>query len=120
MSDFLCLEDLDPLCSEVDARTAYIQDIYHVLFEDPGTNIDDRDRGLGMQNWLSSAYNEQWPAQVERECKRFDETKDAVCTIEIEKDGRMLVSIELTTDDEKIKLEVALDSANGTTFTVLE
>lgn len=119
MSDLLCLDDLDALAREVDARTAYIQDMYHRLIERPGSNLDDPDRGLGVTGWLSEEYNEGWAAQVAAECKKDDRTLDASATVE-RVDGHVSISLQLTTDDEVIALLVAIDAASGAQLTEVD
>jgi hypothetical protein len=53
--DLVCLDDLDANASETtsDLQTL-IQDVYHVLIEIYGSNIDDVDRGLNVEGMLSS------------------------------------------------------------------
>jgi hypothetical protein len=54
VSDVVCLDDLDANGSETtsDLQTL-IQDVYHVLIEVRGSNIDDVTRGAGVELLLS-------------------------------------------------------------------
>lgn len=52
--DLVCLDDMDPFASETTSDLQNLwQDVYHVLLQDPGSNPDDVDRGLGVVNLLS-------------------------------------------------------------------
>lgn len=53
-TDLVCLDDMDPLASETTSDLENMwQDAYHILIEDPGSNPDDIDRGLGISSLLS-------------------------------------------------------------------
>lgn len=117
--DLLCIEDFDPLGREVGARDAYIQDIYHSLLEEPGTNFDMPSRGLGLMGWLSAAYSDQWPRLIEQDCKRNELTTEAVCTITQASDGSLKIFVTLQIDGAAIALEIALDVTSGAKLTVV-
>lgn len=54
--DVLCLDDLDAFGTELDDPLAeLLQDDYHRLIEAPGSNPDDPNRGLGLEDLLSAA-----------------------------------------------------------------
>lgn len=117
MTDLLCLDDVDALGREVGARDAYIQDMYHRLIEEPGSNLDDPDRGLGIIGWLSAPYNDQWPGMIAAECMKDDRTANASATLTPRGDGGFLISLELTTNDDEISLDIAVDAAAGVELT---
>jgi hypothetical protein len=52
--DLICWDDVDAFGRETtsDLETLF-QDFYHFLIEDPGTNIDDPRRGIGVGRMLS-------------------------------------------------------------------
>jgi hypothetical protein len=56
ITDAVCYEDLDPNGNETtsDAQ-ALSQDIFHILLEVYGSNLDDLARGIGVEGWLSAS-----------------------------------------------------------------
>lgn len=58
MSDAVCLYDLNANGLELNDPLAELyQDLVHRLFEVPGSNLDDADRGVGIEAILSQAVN---------------------------------------------------------------
>ena len=55
VTDAVCVDDLDPNGNETtsDAQ-ALAQDVYHVLLEVVGSNLDDLNRGLGVEGYASA------------------------------------------------------------------
>lgn len=52
--DVVCFDDLDQLAGETASDLETLeQDVYHILIEEPGSNIDDPDRGCGVERILS-------------------------------------------------------------------
>jgi len=52
--DLLCSPDVDPLGQETTSDLQnLIQDVFHVLQEALGSNLDDPNRGVGLYRWLS-------------------------------------------------------------------
>ena len=57
-----CFEDMDQFGSEtVDELENLAQDLYHRLIEDPGSNLDDPSRGMGLLNVLSAGVSDANP-----------------------------------------------------------
>jgi hypothetical protein len=58
VADLVCIEDLDANGAETtsDMQTL-VQDVYHVVIEKIGSNIDDIARGIGAENLLSGDSN---------------------------------------------------------------
>lgn len=53
-ADLVCVDDLDPNALETSSDLESLeQDVYHVILEEPASNPDDQDRGLGVQSLLS-------------------------------------------------------------------
>lgn len=58
MTDLRCEEDFDLYGRELDDPIAELeQDLWHRLIERPGENIDDEDRGCGIQDLLSADFD---------------------------------------------------------------
>jgi len=53
-TDLVCVDDMDPYANETTSDLQnLIQDAYHVVLEDLGSNPDDPTRGFGLLNMLS-------------------------------------------------------------------
>lgn len=58
-TDLVCLDDMDPNAAETTSDLQnLLQDTYHVLVEDPGSNPDDPTRGVGIDNYLSGTTDQ--------------------------------------------------------------
>lgn len=57
--DLVCLDDVDLFASETTSDLQSLQqDVYHILLETPGSNIDDTNRGIGVEQLLSSSLDD--------------------------------------------------------------
>lgn len=64
MADLVAFDDLDPLGSECATPLDELeQDLWHRLNEEYGSNPDDGDRGVGIENWLKKPFQ---PVQLQR------------------------------------------------------
>lgn len=55
-ADLVCVEDLDAFASETASDLENLeQDLLHILLEDPGSNPDDVERGVGLPSLLSAS-----------------------------------------------------------------
>jgi hypothetical protein len=53
-TDCVCLDDVDLFASETTSDLQnLLQDLYHLLVELPGSNPDDENRGIGIDQYLS-------------------------------------------------------------------
>ncbi len=58
-TDLVCIDDMDPFAAETTSDLQnLIQDIYHVILEDPGSNMDDPERGFGLMSLLSGTVDQ--------------------------------------------------------------
>lgn len=58
-ADLLCLDDMTTTAQETTSDLQTLaQDVYHLLIEMPGSNIDDPDRGVGVEGLLSAPAND--------------------------------------------------------------
>ncbi len=79
MVDALCLYDLDPYGRELnDPLQELWQDLLHRLLEAPGSNLDDPDRGVGLEDMLSQGFDASQgaPSQFVAQRIRADFLKD--------------------------------------------
>lgn len=56
VTDAVCTDDLDPSGNETTSDAQGLaQDIYHILLETLGSNLDDPNRGIGTMGYLSGS-----------------------------------------------------------------
>ncbi len=83
-ADLVAIDDLDPLASETTSDLQTLaQDIYHILEEDPGSNLDDPERGVGVIRLLSgdTSVLQTLPHTIESELLKDDRIDQVNCTI---------------------------------------
>lgn len=53
-ADLVCVDDVDPNALETGSDLENLeQDVYHIVLEELASNVDDPDRGVGVQSLLS-------------------------------------------------------------------
>ncbi len=114
--DLLCVDDLDQFGGELDDPIAELaQDNYHRLIEAPGSNPDDPNRGLGLEDLLSAsiAAGPTAPSdavdlallgpRIETELLNDDRNADVRATVSVleqsQRGTTFAVDIEIVTDD---------------------
>jgi hypothetical protein len=97
MVDLLCFDDVDMMATELDDPLAEaLQDFYHRLIEDPGSNPDDPDRGVGLVSMLSSVQDPSLAGRIDAEAKKDDRFDGADTTVTDLGNGKFSILIELT------------------------
>lgn len=88
VTDLVCVDDVDLFARETASPLeALVQDVYHMLIELPGTNLDVPARGIGIYSLLSgSTANEKQMANVIDQQLPLDTRIDA-CTTTITVDA---------------------------------
>lgn len=97
--ELLCIDDVDPYARELtDPLAELAQDLYHRLLETPGSNLDDEERGLGLEDMLSSPLRPNLAQLVQGECEKDDRVvKCRALVTEVQKgNGPSTVTIALT------------------------
>lgn len=80
--DLVCFDDVDNFAAEYNDPVAELeQDLYHRLLEPRGSNIDDPDRGLGLEDALSGVLDPNLKNRIEAELRKDDRVIAAVATI---------------------------------------
>jgi hypothetical protein len=112
--DALCFDDITEFGDEIDDPVEeLIQDLYHRLIEEPGSNLDDLDRGYGISNMLSGPFDASMGYAIEAEFRKDDRVSDATVIVsEQETVGHYRVDIVVDYDDQKIGFAVTIDD-NG-------
>ena len=115
MSELRCYEDLDSFGAETeDALEDLQQDLYHRLVEERGSNIDDRDRGLGIEDLLSGVLDPGLKYLVEHELRK-DARVLAVEAILSEGDaaGTYRLDIKVQADEGELGITLESDAAGN-------
>lgn len=96
--DLLCELDLDAYGRETtsDLQTL-IQDVLHVLIEDLGSNLDDPNRGVGVDNFLSGTQDQlaQLPRIIEDQLAKDDRINTVSANLETQPDGTFRIRIDI-------------------------
>lgn len=116
--DLRAYDDLDPFAAEcTDAYEELVQDCYHRLVEAPGSNPDDENRGLGIEDMLSGQVDPQWPRLIEAELRKDDRVTGSTARISQVDDTSL--RIEITIEVDGLALGLALETApDGTIIRV--
>ncbi len=96
MTDFICLDDMDPMAGELDDPVAELeQDLYHRLITPPGRNIDDPAFGLGLEDMLSGFVDNSLASRIEAEFKKDDRVDSVDVAITQTAVGVFRIDIEI-------------------------
>lgn len=118
MPDLTCLDDLDSYMAEnASPFDDYLQDCYHRLLEAPGSNPDDPNRGLGLDQMLSGTVDPQIKARIEGELKKDSRTQSVqvvIIPITLPTGAGYQINIRLQADGRTLGLVIQTD---GTSFT---
>jgi hypothetical protein len=99
--DLIWLDDLDPFGRELDDPLEELaQDVYHRLLELPGSNLDDPERGFGLEDALSGRIDTRLGARIEAELGKDDDIDAARAVVTEPERGVLKIEIEITASDE--------------------
>lgn len=112
MADALCYDDLDEFGGELDDPLEELaQDLYHRIVEPYGSNIDDEDRGLGIEGRLSGVVDASLKTDIETELSKDDRVQAVRATISKTADGEYRIDIEIKANERT--LGIALEGDAG-------
>jgi hypothetical protein len=118
MVDALCMNDLDPYGRELNAPLDELyQDLVHRLFETPGSNIDDVDRGIGIENMLSGGFDASvsgGPAgivsrRIETDFRKDNRVKDVRADVVQRDDGVYEIAIQVVANETVLGITLEAD-----------
>lgn len=118
--DALCWDDLDAFGAELDDPLEELrQDLYHRTIEPPGSNLDDPDRGFGLEGRLSSGVragtiNSSLQHELEAELKKDDRVTDASVTILQTAAEEYSINIQVVANEQLLGI-VLVSNGNGVT-----
>lgn len=109
--DVLCLEDLNEFGEETtDPLEILRQDVYHTLLERRGSNLDDLDRGLGLEDRLSGPIDPvALKADIENQLSLDDRVNAVQAKVTRLEEGSYRIAIDIETNDGVLELELELD-----------
>jgi hypothetical protein len=84
ITDAVWMDDIDPNGSETTSDLQSLtQDCYHVLWESLGANLDDPNRGVGVENALSNSSTDilAMPSNVDRQMELDTRVAKSVTTV---------------------------------------
>jgi phage baseplate assembly protein W len=82
-TDFDCFDDLNAFDVDItDPIEVLAQDVYHILIEPAGSNIDDPDRGIGLPDHLSAPRDATLAARIDAQLQKDDRVDTSSTTIE--------------------------------------
>jgi len=111
MADIVCEYDLDPYGRELsNADQELWQDLLHRLIEDPGSNLDDGDRGVGVFSLLSSSTSLQHIAHaIESDFRKDARVQVVKATVGTAKAARITVEV-VTMSNSTLSFDVSSGS----------
>lgn len=114
--DLVAFDDLDTFGAECATPLAELeQDLYHRLIEPAGSNIDDRARGLGIEDALSGPYDSALAGRIEAEIRKDVRVSTVRATIldlsaESNAGASFRVLIEVQADEGELGMNLTFDS----------
>lgn len=119
-ADIVCDLDVDIYARETTSDLqALIQDLSHVLVEFPGTNFDDPDRGVGVEQYLGATVDQFQSLQtlIENQFNRDDRVYSTSCSIAQSDDGTFSIQIDVQVSEGVVPLEFGWQNGQFTNLT---
>ncbi len=105
MTDLRCLDDMSLFADETTSELEELeQDVYHVLIETLGSNLDDVTRGLGLDDVLSDdeANLVSVPGLAEHQVQLDDRVVAAKATLTKDEDGNPRLEVQIQPTDDTL------------------
>jgi hypothetical protein len=114
--DVVCLDDVDPFGRETtsDLQTLW-QDVYHMLVEVLGSNIDDTERGIGIRQLLSGTSSDLTAAaaRIDQGLEHDDRISSSSTTVTLNPDGSYTVGISIVVGSATVGNSYSYSAAAG-------
>lgn len=111
--DFDCFDDLNVFDVDVtDPVEVLWQDVFHRLIETPGSNIDDPDRGVGIEDALSGVFDPNLARRVEADLRKDDRIDAVECVITRDGEDEYRVDITIEVNGDVLSQSFAFDGNN--------
>lgn len=115
--DLRWVADMDPFAAETESDLETLeQDVYHLLVQDLGSNLDAPDLGIGVDGYLSGTANALavLPGVIDRQLAKDDRIDASTTTITpATEDTNTLIEILLQVGGQVIPINFQWDSTAG-------
>jgi len=117
MVDALCWDDVDLFGAELDdPLEELLQDLYHRLLEAPGSNIDDKARGYGLQGKLSGGVPASKVADlisngIEAEFRKDERVTGVAVSVTSPSTGVYQLDIQIVANESLLGIKLVSDGA---------
>jgi hypothetical protein len=120
MVDALCLEDLDLYGREWNSPLDELyQDLLHRAQEDPGENIDDADRGVGLRRILSRGYDttrvdsngqpialQSIARTIESDYRKDPRVQQVAASLVLASDGSITINVQVVANEGELGISL--------------
>lgn len=114
MADVLCFDDLDLFGRELDDPLAELeQDLVHRVYEVPGSNLDDPERGLGLRDRLNGIEDAALGPQIEAELSRDGRVDAARATRKDVSASSREFEVVIQVNGKQLNLDLDLAASQG-------
>lgn len=117
--DLVCVDDLDPMGSETTSDFQTLQqDVYHLLIEDAGSNLDDLSRGIGVESLLNGSNINIADIQhlIDTELTKDDRISTCTTKVTIGDTGIYYIDITITVGASVIGFNYQFTATGGLTL----
>jgi hypothetical protein len=114
--DLIAFDDLDLFGAECATPLDELeQDLYHRLIEPAGSNIDDPNRGLGIEDLLSGPYDAALAGRIEAELRKDSRVSAVRATITDLQTGSnagtsFRITVDVKADEGELGMTLSFDS----------
>lgn len=119
--DLVCDLDLDPFANETTSDLQnLIQDVYHLLLELSGSNLDDPTRGIGVEQYLNGRFDDLQTLMntIELQISQDDRVKNCQATVQqLANPEHYEIIVKIGVGDDTIGLSFDWASVSGLTNT---
>ena len=103
LRDLRWYDDLDPACVDTSDESEMLeQDCYHVIVEDLGSNLQDENSGLGVENALSGQFDPGLAALAEQQLSADERVAGVEATITDDGAGTVTLDVAVQPDPTQV------------------
>jgi hypothetical protein len=116
--DLVLVDDLDPLGAETTSEAQNLsQDCYHNLIARPGSNLDDINRGVGVDQYLSGTLQSfnALPGIIETDFLKDSRIQNCAAAVVQNADGSYTISVQIVGVVGVLNLLFGYNQASGLT-----
>lgn len=117
--DLVCVDDLDPMGNETTSDFQTLQqDVYHLLLEEAGSNLDDLSRGIGVESLLNGSQVNIADIQhlIDTELTKDDRISTSSTKVTVADTGIYYIDITITVGSSVIGFNYQFTATGGLTL----